>query len=135
MNKGRRGRAGYVDAEIYQLSYDVKLFWKFRKFFLGKFYHLAKMSLQGTIVPDRLRSELCPWGVKSFVASDLLTKSSIISAASYQRATIHWYSWWDFIQGWSIYWKIIEFIRSLPTENYFKRMILKLAKLYHLYIF
>ena len=23
------------------------------------------MSLQGTIVPGRLRSELCPWGVKS----------------------------------------------------------------------
>ena len=28
---------------------------------------LSKMSLQGTIVPDRLRSELCPWGVKMFL--------------------------------------------------------------------
>ena len=30
----------------------------------GAFYHLFKMSLQGTIEPGRLRSELCPWGVK-----------------------------------------------------------------------
>ena len=27
-------------------------------------YHLSKMSFQVTIVPDKLRSELCPWGVK-----------------------------------------------------------------------
>ena len=27
-------------------------------------YHLSKMSLQGTIVPGRLRSEFCHWGVK-----------------------------------------------------------------------
>ena len=54
------------------------------------------------------------------LVSNLLTKSSIISAAPYQRATIYWHSWWDFIQGWPIYWKIIEFIRSLPMENYFK---------------
>ena len=35
-------------------------------FSLGAFNHLSKMSLQGTIFPGRLRSELCPWGVKVF---------------------------------------------------------------------
>ena len=38
-------------------------FENFEKFSKGVFY-LSKMSLQGTIVPGRLRSELCPWGVK-----------------------------------------------------------------------
>ena len=52
------------DAEFYQLSYGVYRVAKFRKFFLGIFYHLSKMSLQGTIVHGKLRSELCPWGVK-----------------------------------------------------------------------
>ena len=41
-------------------------FENFEKFSKGAFYHLSKMSLEGTIVPGRLRSELCPWGVKTF---------------------------------------------------------------------
>ena len=52
------------DAEFYQLSYGVYRVAKFRKFFLGIFYHLSKMSLQRTIVLGRLRSEICPSGVK-----------------------------------------------------------------------
>ena len=36
------------------------------KFFLGKIYHLSKMSHQGTIVPGRLRSELFLWGVNFY---------------------------------------------------------------------
>ena len=38
-------------------------FENFEKFSKGVFDHLSKMSLQGTIVPGRLCSELCPWGV------------------------------------------------------------------------
>ena len=34
-----------------------------------KIYHLLKMSLQETIVPGRLRSELCPSGVKTYSIS------------------------------------------------------------------
>ena len=36
----------------------------FEKISKGAFYHLSKMSLQGTIVPGLLRSELCLRGVK-----------------------------------------------------------------------
>ena len=39
-----------LDAEFNQLLYVYFL------------YHLSKMALQATIVPRRLRSELCPWG-------------------------------------------------------------------------
>ena len=39
-------------------------FENFENFSLGIITSLSKMSLQGTIVPGRLRSELCPWGVK-----------------------------------------------------------------------
>ena len=42
----------------------VLIILKISNFFPGKISHLSKMSLQGTIVPGRLRSELCPWGVK-----------------------------------------------------------------------
>ena len=35
----------------------------FEIFFLGRIYHLSKMSLQATIVSGWLRTELCPWGV------------------------------------------------------------------------
>ena len=31
-----------LDAEFYKLSYGVNFCWKFRKFFLGKMYHLSK---------------------------------------------------------------------------------------------
>ena len=48
------------NAEFYQLSYGVNHFENF-EFFPGKISHLSKMSLQGTIVPGRLRSELDPW--------------------------------------------------------------------------
>ena len=50
------------------LSFGVKprflmvliFFENFEKFSSGEFYHLSKMSLQGTNVPGRLCSELCP---------------------------------------------------------------------------
>ena len=49
-----------LDGEFYQLSYGVN---NFLKFSLGINTSLSKMSLQGTIVPGRLRSELCSLGV------------------------------------------------------------------------
>ena len=63
--KAGEGEARMLDAEFHQLSYRVNLFWKFRKFFLGKIDHLSNYSLQGTFFPGRLRSELCQWGVHS----------------------------------------------------------------------
>ena len=39
---------------------ELILFEHFENFSYGAFYHLSKMSLQGAIVPGRLRSELCP---------------------------------------------------------------------------
>ena len=35
----------------------------YKRTFWKSFYHLSKMLLQGTIVPGRLRSELCAWEV------------------------------------------------------------------------
>ena len=78
------------DPEFYQLSYCVNRFWKFRKFFWRKFYHLSKMSLQGTIVPGRLRSELCPWGVKKKVRPNKVTAlSQVIFLGNFQKWRLH----------------------------------------------
>ena len=41
-------------------------FENFENFSLGIIRSLSKMSLQGTIVTGRLRSELCSWGVNQF---------------------------------------------------------------------
>ena len=40
----------------------------FIRFLMDVFYHLSKMSFAATIVPGRLRSELCPRGVKAYLA-------------------------------------------------------------------
>ena len=40
----------------------------------GEFYHLSKMSLQETVVPGGLRSELCLWGVKSWDSLSFLNQ-------------------------------------------------------------
>ena len=41
------------------------IFENFQNFSFGIIISLSKMSLQGTIGPGRLRSDLCPWGVKN----------------------------------------------------------------------
>ena len=62
MNKARWGTDGNVGCRI--LSAFLWCFWNFRKYFLWKIYLSSKMSLQGTIVHGKLRSEFCPWEVK-----------------------------------------------------------------------
>ena len=41
------------------------IFENFQTYSMGIITSLSKMSLEGTIVSGRLRSEFCPWGVKS----------------------------------------------------------------------
>ena len=51
--KADEGEVGMLDAEFYQLSYGVHVFWKFRKFFLG-------LGL----------SFICPWRIKFHLHMD-----------------------------------------------------------------
>ena len=59
-----RERRKYKMQNFISFHIVVIFFENCEKFSQGKVYHLSKMSLQGTIVPGRLRSEVCPWGVK-----------------------------------------------------------------------
>ena len=50
------------------------------------------MSLQGTIVPGRLRLELCPWGVKQFIDTFTLRFLNLLHSLvniSYMSLYVH----------------------------------------------
>ena len=54
------------------------IFKNFQKCSLGIITSLSKVSLQGTIVPGRLRSEFCPWAVKLDVLNITIIKKNIM---------------------------------------------------------
>ena len=43
------------------------------------------MSLQGTVVPGGLRSQLCPWGVKQDISSNMWVKSFLRHNKNYNE--------------------------------------------------
>ena len=92
----------------------VKVLWTFENFLWKSLHHLSKMSIQGTIVSGRWRSELCFWGVKTWLQNFSKIRTFRIFKESSLRSTIMVnQNFWTGISEIKICsWKKIKFLRK-----------------------